>query len=428
MGRCVLVMGTGRSGTSAVAGVLHRLGCCMGRKFVAADRNNQWGTYEDKEFFDLTRKVTTGQASPAEYKALIVARNQQPTWGIKDPGLVGVAQLLTPMLDDVRVVVARRPRHECIDSYMRAYRGGRLEAEQRYETAIIRLAARILEFEEAGIPVLGVNFRDLLADPLQEVSDIAHFAFEEPPTQKQFNDAVASVKVKPKRKVKGWGDLAIGVRIAKHPEPGFFVSWTALLTGGVRPRDTVLQPQCGLPAHWAANEIARKFLHSDKDSLLLVDDDMVFPMDALHQMRENQGNWEYDLVMGLAVRRNWREPTPVVMRYMGDPPMPQALRGDHFESEPENIEGVIEVDAVGLAFTLIRRHVLEAMSNKEWGLDHTYDFFAYGPGRESDDIPFSRRCRAMGFRMAVDATVKIGHLAAVPLGWDDYMNWLKQDE
>lgn len=427
MGRCILVLGTGRSGTSAVAGVLHHLGCCMGRKFIATDHNNRWGTYEDKEFFDLTRKVTAGKAPPSEYKALIAAR-EQPVWGIKDPALVHVAQLLTPMLDDVRVIVARRPRHESINSFMRAYHGGRLEAEVWYERAIGKLAARVLEFEAAGIPMIAVNFHELLADPLGEVSDIARFAFEKAPSLSRFNKAVASIGVQPKREARGWGNVAIGVRIHKHPEPEFFTSWTALLTGGVRSRDMVLQPQCGMPAHWSANEIARSFLRGDKDSLLMVDDDMAFPMDALHRMRENQANWEYDLVMALAMRRNWRAPTPVVMRYMGAPPMPQALRGDHFESEPKNIKGIVEVDAVGLAFTLIRRRVLEAMTNEEYGLDHTYDFFTYGPGRESDDIPFSRRCRDMGFRMAVDATVKIGHLSTVPLDWNDYMNWLKEHD
>ncbi|MEZ6068261.1 MAG: glycosyltransferase, partial [Planctomycetaceae bacterium] len=41
--RCVLVIGTGRSGTSAIAGTLHRLGIFMGYEFVAADHTNPAG-------------------------------------------------------------------------------------------------------------------------------------------------------------------------------------------------------------------------------------------------------------------------------------------------------------------------------------------------------------------------------------------------
>lgn len=230
------------------------------------------------------------------------------------------------------------------------------------------------------------------------------------------------VKIRRESQRRGWGNLAVGVRIAKHPEPSFFTAWTALLTGGLRNGDTVLMPAAQMPAHWASNKLAQNFLRGDKDTLLMLDDDMTFPMDAVKRMRENEGNWEYDVVMGLCTHRVW-PPKPVVMQLMEQPPLPFRLRGDHFGSTPKfEVGGVIEVDAVGLAFTFIRRRVLEAMVDEEWGLKYSY-FFDYGVGMESDDISFCRRCRELGFRMGVDTTIEIGHIGAQPLGWQDYERW-----
>jgi hypothetical protein len=48
----ILVVGAGRSGTSAVAGVLHHLGADMGGPFIGADDNNVYGTFEDRAFLE----------------------------------------------------------------------------------------------------------------------------------------------------------------------------------------------------------------------------------------------------------------------------------------------------------------------------------------------------------------------------------------
>jgi len=42
---------------------------------------------------------------------------------------------------------------------------------------------------------------------------------------------------------------------------------------------------------------------------------------------------------------------------------------------------------------------------------------------ESDDIPFSRRARELGYKMAVDTNVKIGHIGQTVFGWGEYLKW-----
>jgi hypothetical protein len=149
---------------------------------------------------------------------------------------------------------------------------------------------------------------------------------------------------------------------------------------------------------------------------------MAFGAQDLFRLREHKENWEYDIVTSFATHRTW-PPKPIVLKHKGTQQEPKSIHGDSFLVKM-NIEKdeLVEVDAVGLAFTLIRREVLEAMVDKQWGLENTY-FFTYGKGQESDDIEFCRNARALGFRMAVDASVPIRHVGPKPYGWEDFAEW-----
>lgn len=220
-----------------------------------------------------------------------------------------------------------------------------------------------------------------------------------------------------------WGTLALGVRIARHPEPLFVASWTRLLVDGLRPGDHVLEPAIGLRGTSAANELVRQFLRSDCDALALFDDDMTFPSTALTTIRDNPDGWPYDVLSALATRRTW-PPVPVIMRLTEQPSGPEARRGEHYVNPADWQRGaVLDVDAVGLAFTLIRRELLEAL--REPGIpDELQYWFDPGVGDESDEIAFCRRARAMGARLGVDTALEIGHVASVtytPETWRRYM-------
>lgn len=436
MSRCIIVLGTGRSGTSAISSVLNNLGVHMGDWFVETPRNNPEGTFEDGELFDMARDVLTGTKLIEEYKPIILERaNEHSIWGMKDPLLSSFAHYIWDILlehrHEVRIIFAKRPRHETINSYMRACHSGRITANRWYDDSMRNLAARAIEWEG---PILDVDFNELKRDPQGQVARIMHFAFEgrELPGPAEYNVAVAHIDPLSgdKSTRRDWGKIAVGTRIAKHPEPNFFISWTELLTGGLRSTDKVLMPAAQLPAHQAAQKLAKNFLAGECDSVLFIDDDQVFSGDTLHRMRENIDNWDYDAVSALIVRRNPDKPTPVVMLLMDKEGEPEDLTGDSFYAVPQvELGKVIEVDAVGLGFTLIKRHVLETMLNEKWGADYTYqELFQYGPGRESDDIPFSRRCRELGFRMAVDTSIEVGHVAAVTLGYDYFMKWLEENK
>lgn len=447
MSRVIIVLGVGRSGTSVVGGILHKLGVDMGSAFVGSTPSNRYGTFEEIEFFEFNRAHISNRLGDGfdcgRWAQEYIARrsDSHAIWGLKDPSVLHTLPILLSNLgSDVRIVVAERDKLATISSFMFAYHVKQNVAHEWYASQRDSIDKFIGEW--AG-PILYVDY-DGIIDPssrMGEIERVSDFVFENigrPPETsilRAYDHVVADgrrflpggkwVKSVGSYRGDGWGRVAAGVRIAKHPEYNFFVSWTELLTGGMRSGDKILMPVGWMPAHWASNAIVRDFMRTDHDSLLLVDDDMVFGQNTLSIMRDNKDNWDYDIVFGFCTHRQW-PPKPVVMVEREEQPgLPMSLYGRSYDIIHGVSSGdIVEVDAVGLAFTLIKRHVLEQMTG-EYGPMYT-DYFSYGGGFESDDIPFCMRAREMGFRMAVDTNVKIGHIGQSIFGWDDYQKWYMQ--
>jgi len=460
MSRAVFVLGSGRSGTSAVAGVLHKLGVPMGEPFVQTTSANSRGTFEDYQLYQLNREYLANGI--ADFDSWVEERSGPPVWGAKAPTLSYTFNQIWPMLNDARVIVVTRSPAASISSYQRAYDTKLVDAQAWYQKTIDALDEQLSKFPGE---IKTVKYEQLLNSPNTVIDKIIDFVFDgiDRPGYLQIDDAISFIEPamqrydadgkwiqRPIEKKNDFGSVAVGVRLAKHPEFSFFTDCIALMTGGLRTGDTILYPRGHMPAHWAGDAIVRDFLRTDKDSLLMLDDDMTFPPDSLEKLRSNPENQKYDIVFGFCTFRVW-PPKPVVYKLQEPKPEPQSLLGDSFSPALDLIDGEVRpVDAVGLAFTLIKRHVFEAMINPTWGPQWSFifkslsreglfreivgqkninleltSFFSYGEAKESDDIPWSRVCRELGFTMAVDTNVKIGHIGHLPLGWEDYQRWLK---
>lgn len=116
--RCILILTMGRSGSSAVAGMLHHLGVWMGDDFTPTDRNNRYGTFENKEFYLKTKQVMEGIYEPIAFHSMIPDKH---LWGFKTPDMLHIFHQAKRYLGDLRVVVVKRNRTDTIDSAMRAY-------------------------------------------------------------------------------------------------------------------------------------------------------------------------------------------------------------------------------------------------------------------------------------------------------------------
>ncbi|MFQ5592170.1 MAG: hypothetical protein ACE5HE_13485 [Phycisphaerae bacterium] len=199
-----------------------------------------------------------------------------------------------------------------------------------------------------------------------------------------------------------WGRVAVGTRVVGCVPAEFLVSWTHLLLSGLRPGDAVLPFPIRAYHHAAANELVRYARKAGADSLLFVDSDQVFRHDALAKMRDNKYSQEFDVVMGLIVRRKTCD--PIIMRaagYDGERPL--------YEYVGEWQHGhVVPVDCLGLGFTLVRMAVFDRLSEPWFSFPAESD--AVG-----EDVWFSHKARAAGLRLAVDTSVEVGHLVVEPL-------------
>lgn len=200
----------------------------------------------------------------------------------------------------------------------------------------------------------------------------------------------------------GWGKIAVATRIGHRPDAVFFKAWTALLLQGLRDGDRVLTPSVEMVHHHAAESQVRGFLATDADTILFIDDDMVFKVADVHQVRDDVDCDAYGAVMGLCQSRVPPH-KPVILQE----------EGDHFRVDfippPDTI---VDVGIVGLAFTFIRREVLEAVR------DNHEKLFTWSERGDSEDATFSMRARKLGFNLGVSTRVQIGHRVPVSIKWD----------
>jgi len=138
----------------------------------------------------------------------------------------------------------------------------------------------------------------------------------------------------------------------------------------------------------ACNFHARNF---EGDHLILMGDDHTWPPTIIERLLR----WKVDIVAALCMER--RPPFNTVARLDGLPL--------HLTDEP----GLVEVDSTGTAGMCISRKVFDAIE-PPW--------FWHGEDQETgtyvaDDIFFCAQARAAGFRIYVDTSTIISHMAVL---------------
>lgn len=175
---CVIVLGCYRSGTSAVAGVLHYLGVPMGKDFDEPSPNNPKGYWEDKLFKEYHTQFDLGNEDRAPqlnywYKELIRSREDEyPLWGLKDPLLcTNLSRFVSNLSTDHRLIVCRRSIEDISKSMGRALNNGRIYrplAEFYVDSMEKQLATY------TG-PILELQHIETLLHPEDAVNKIANF-------------------------------------------------------------------------------------------------------------------------------------------------------------------------------------------------------------------------------------------------------------
>ena len=197
MSRSVIVLGQHRSGTSAVASILHHLGIPMGTPGNIesathlvdgwpAFESNPRGQFEDNDFvkiFDdghgswecpVWWRYSTVTAQRA--KSLVRKREyDHELWGLKSPQLCYTLTYLLDYLKDPVVIAIHRDFDDMVASLSK--RDGRpLPVSQHIQALYYTLfmGAKV-EVREKGVPLLGLEFEEVLEHPQMSSNQIANF-------------------------------------------------------------------------------------------------------------------------------------------------------------------------------------------------------------------------------------------------------------
>lgn len=188
----VLVMGTGKCGSSAVAGALRRLGVWMGDEFV---EGRYYPVYEDAEMAGAVERIIRARVEDVAlagnpFEGLVEARRERPVWGFKYPRLIWAIPWLLDLLDDVRIIVVSRNRADTIASCSRSYGLSEERANAWYDC----VSGAIGEFVSDWCgPALQVQYETLLKDRRGEVGRLAEFVFGGEVELERIEAAVESI-------------------------------------------------------------------------------------------------------------------------------------------------------------------------------------------------------------------------------------------
>jgi len=212
--RCIVVLSVPRSGSSCVAGLLHRLGVDMGTGHLQPpDALNPRGYYEDCRWkrinnaivgrrYEVKEIARIGEPYTRQYQALIQQRSKLPVWGFKDPRACFILQHIIPLLKvahvETRIVAVERDRSAVLMSLIRhsrlAYRG-RFEMSEDEARALLDewQAAYERRLEETSAPIFYVNYDELLHEPTARAGALTAFCFsglDHVPSEEQITSAL----------------------------------------------------------------------------------------------------------------------------------------------------------------------------------------------------------------------------------------------
>lgn len=165
----VIVVGTGRSGTSSVARILHeRLGVCMGHHLKM---QHPGGAYEDYLAHGLNRMVAANVLSATEWlRVMSECHGKCESWGAKDPWFFYWTPEQLRFLSPVLVVRTWRSREEVTVSWLEMRRrcdSKEPPSEMRKHFELLyddrELRAKALE-QQNGLDVMTIKFDRLLSD------------------------------------------------------------------------------------------------------------------------------------------------------------------------------------------------------------------------------------------------------------------------
>lgn len=173
----VIVLGTHRTGTSAIAGVLHKLGVNMGDDMYMEHPSNPAGHYEDKAFLYLNDEAIGNWRNPRlempegylnRYIKIIHHKHTSYNlWGAKDPRFCITLRWIYLYIDNLTIISTHRDLKESARS-LQAVHGMSLERAEEIQKIYLNQKTRTLNeiiSRYKHLNVANVDFDDLFKRP-----------------------------------------------------------------------------------------------------------------------------------------------------------------------------------------------------------------------------------------------------------------------
>lgn len=198
----IMILGTGRCGTSAVAGMLHRMQVFGGKRMQPPDEHNPKGYYEDLEFAVLADGINQGWMPPDLWKDCVkrLVKERQDfcgrincRWFIKSVYSLRLWDYYHQVFSEIGVnpaiIYCYRDRDE-------VFRSMKKTAPYASDDMIYKIIDSRTTFADTVLPYykyLKVYFQDILDSPKEVALCLAHF-LNLKPAQVHFDEAVAFIE------------------------------------------------------------------------------------------------------------------------------------------------------------------------------------------------------------------------------------------
>jgi len=359
-----VVVGTGRSGTSTVARLLHEnMGINMGAEFKPPTSHNPKGAYEDVEFVIPTARYINGKMSFNDWdnhtRSVIRKRLEAgKPWGVKDPALAHILGQFLMYLDEPKIIRCKRDKKLAVDSFRRCYGWTKRYAEGIYDSREIMLDNTLRRIDH-----LPIDFGD--KDQVPDDSLLLGI-------QRRFSNKKVYLAILNN----GWLRREIVYnRIGTWKQtPGVELFWE-------NPNLSWAEPICSNRA-----KIVQRFLQSDCDFLLMIDDDIIpyaNPIEYVYADKDIVGFPAKVRQKGMAL--NW------VAYYELDN---VGYLPCDFSRIENRLADLVSVDIVGTGAILIKRKVLEKVKKP-----FLVEFDKNGVNKYGTDFAFCRRAKKAGFEI-----------------------------
>lgn len=144
------------------------------------------------------------------------------------------------------------------------------------------------------------------------------------------------------------------------------------------------------------NEVVENAIVEGCEKLIMIDSDMVLPLDAIEKMISKCDGKERHMVSGLFFRRY--EPYDVLAFYCEKEKDVMTVK--HMTEKDMKSEKLIQVDFVGTGCFCVHTNIFSSLN-----APHFYSDKSIG-----EDVYFCNNMNKYGFNIFVDTSIKVGHI------------------